>query len=333
MSPTPPGWTIRFTINHPTCGLRQKKSIPKRAPACYDQHQPIRWVNPMNPFVRPNMVKAGIMLACLAVTLVPDGLALDVVVDAQCNIYGAGHTAPYDTPSVGTHGGGVPPAVIPLDQLGNPPALTMSASGSVLYCPTCGYNGPDGTTSSSAAPAYNGISGVTNCPGRSLRAVFTSDSEPANPAPPSLDFASIGADYPSLKPGLAQMFFIGDGRAGPAGPLQVIHVPVGATKLYLGFVDGNGYNDIPDWYSDDTGSLNVSVSSALVLGVHFSGSGPDLSVYGAPGSTNRIEYTPVLPATNWTRLTNVVLETVPTIIHDATFSGDSSRFYRAVSLP
>lgn len=279
---------------------------------------------------RPPMT---LLVITLAVACSSCGWALDVTVNGSCNIYGAGHAPPNDAPSVGSNGGGIAPAEIPLADLGNPPALILYATGAISFCSSCGNNGADGIAVIRANPSYNGISGITNCPGRSLRAVFTSNSEPTNPAPPPLDFAVIGTNYTTLAPQLNQMFFIGNGLAEPSATPQVIQVPVGATKLYLGFVDGNGYNDTPDWYADNSGSLAVTVAAALALRIDFSTGQPGISVYGENGTTNRIEYTTALPTTNWTPLTNVVLNAVPTIWYDAHFSGDSSRFYRAVSPP
>jgi len=290
----------------------------------------------MNKFRNAGLARrlsVTLLIIALATFYACRGWALGVTVDATCNIYGAGHAPPNDAPSVGSNGGGIAPAQISLGDLGNPPALSLYATGTISYCPSCGNNGPDGDGLIGAEPSYNGISGVTNCPERCLMAVFTSATEPTNPAPLSLDFAVIGTDYTRLAPQLNQMFFIGNGLSEPGETPQVIQVPAGATKLYLGFVDGNGYNDTPDWYADNSGSLAVTIATSLALRIDFSTGRPGIWVYGGSGSTNRIEYTTTLPATSWTPLTNVVLNTVPTIWYDATFSGDSSRIYRAVSLP
>jgi hypothetical protein len=52
-----------------------------------------------------------------------------------------------------------------------------------------------------------------------------------------------------LTPGLQQIFFIGDGSLG------AISVPTGATRLFLGTVDGFG------WYNN-TGTIDVTVNIA-----------------------------------------------------------------------
>lgn len=186
--------------------------------------------------------------------------AVTVSVDAACNIYGAGHTPPNDTPDVGPHGGGVAPVMVSLAALSNAPALQFQASGSVSFCSGCALNGPDGNGGTWAGPGYNGISGITNVPARSLIAAFVNANEPTNPAPASLDFGVIGTGFASLAPQLNQLFFIGDGVNG-AGASQTFIVPPGATRLYLGFVDGYTYEDTPDGYDDNTGSLSVTVDA------------------------------------------------------------------------
>jgi hypothetical protein len=62
-----------------------------------------------------------------------------------------------------------------------------------------------------------------------------------------------------LYPGLRQIFFIGDGMT-QAADLQSFHVPNGATRLYLGFADANGFQGRPGYYDDDFGSMSARVS-------------------------------------------------------------------------
>ena len=273
-----------------------------------------------------------ILAAIMTAGLAQAAFAVDVSVDARCNIYGAGHLPPNDAPTVGTHGGGLPPVLILLAALSNAPALRFLASGSVSYCPSCGVNGPDGAGFISAAPSYNGVSGITNFPGRSLIAVFVGEVEPTNPAPAPLDFAIIGTNYATLAPGLRQMFFIGDGLTAN-GMAQVIRVPTGASRLYLGFIDAYSYTDTPDGYDDNSGSFSVAVTPALFLGMEYSTGKPGISVFGPVGSTNRIEYTTALPASNWIPLTNIVLTGIPTLLYDNSSAGDPARFYRAYQWP
>jgi hypothetical protein len=274
-----------------------------------------------------------ILMIVLTVACARVASAIDVSVDAQCNIYGAGHTPPNDAPTVGSNGGGVAPVMVSLTALGNPTTLQFTATGSVSYCPGCGANGPDGADFLTAAPSYNGISGITNFPARSLLAVFTSDTEPANPAPSPLDFALIGTNYATLAPQLRQIFYLGDGLTA-TNTAQVISVPAGATKVYLGLVDGDSYEDTPDAYDDNSGAFSVTVISAsLALGIEYSTGKPGISIFGPVGSSNRIEYVTALPATNWIPLTNIVLTGNPTFLYDTSSSGDRARFYRALQWP
>jgi len=73
--------------------------------------------------------------------------------------------------------------------------------------------------------------------------------------PASIDFGVVGLNFSTLSPLLQQTFFIGDGLTGNgSGTVQTFIVPAGATRLYLGSVDGFG------WYNN-TGSFNVTVNS------------------------------------------------------------------------
>jgi hypothetical protein len=180
---------------------------------------------------------------------------------------------------------------ISLGALSNAPALQFQASGSVSFCSGCGTNGPDGDSSVWAGFSYNGISGITNVPGRSLIAAFTSDTEPSNPAPASLDFGVIGTNFAALAPQLDQLFFIGDGVTAD-GFSQTIIVPAGATRLYMGFVDGYTYQDTPDGYDDNSGVLSVTVNALPVcdpppsgLVAWWPGDGTAVDVVGAQNGT------------------------------------------------
>jgi hypothetical protein len=217
--------------------------------------------------------------------------AIAVSVNGMCNIYGAGHTPPNDTPDLGPNGGGIAPVMISLAALSNAPALQFQASGTVSFCPNCGSYGPNGDGGLWAGFSYNGISGITNFPARGLIATFTSDTEPSNPAPASLDFGIIGTNFTSLAPQLNQLFFIGAGVAA-SGLGQTIIVPPGATRLYLGFVDGYTYQDTPDGYDDNSGSLFVNVSGLPVcdpppagLVAWWPGDGNAIDVVGAQNGT------------------------------------------------
>jgi Flp pilus assembly protein TadG len=69
--------------------------------------------------------------------------------------------------------------------------------------------------------------------------------------PSDLDFtAAASRDFSSLSPAVRQPFFIGDARQA-SGTLQSFVVPTGATRLYLGIMDGR------QW-SNNTGSFTAN---------------------------------------------------------------------------
>jgi hypothetical protein len=88
-----------------------------------------------------------------------------------------------------------------------------------------------------------------------LVGVFLPTAAPTGSPPPSLD--SDGTyDLAAYSPRLAQIFFIGDGRAAD-GSLQRFNVPKGATRLYLGFADAYGFTGPPGYYGDNSGFLKL----------------------------------------------------------------------------
>jgi hypothetical protein len=57
--------------------------------------------------------------------------------------------------------------------------------------------------------------------------------------------------YSTISPQLKQPFFIGDGKAGTVQ--QTVIAPAGATRLFLGSMDGSG------WFNN-TGSFSVDAT-------------------------------------------------------------------------
>lgn len=80
-------------------------------------------------------------------------------------------------------------------------------------------------------------------------------------APPILDFSNdaLGTKFPKLEPQLGQVFFIGDGSPGDEGGTHDFVVPKGATRLFLGYADGYGFQGAPGAYGDNKGGLKVTV--------------------------------------------------------------------------
>ena len=94
-----------------------------------------------------------------------------------------------------------------------------------------------------------------------LAGVFLTDNAPTAPAPASLDFSStsLGTAFSELSPLLQQTFYIGDGRTGEGtGSVQTFWVPDGATRLFLGIVDGAYFVGGPDYYDNNDGSFSAT---------------------------------------------------------------------------
>ncbi|MFO1448449.1 MAG: hypothetical protein U1F61_09860 [Opitutaceae bacterium] len=141
-----------------------------------------------------------------------------------------------------------PPAVALSIQPGS--TFTFSAAGTVGYPDQPA--GPDGATAGSHGAAF-GVSGIS-ANWNALIGVFVTDAVPGGAAPSSLNFGAAGltTNFTALSPLLGQSFFIGDGLTS-GGIIQQFVVPVGATRLFLGTLDGSG------WYNN-TGSFAVTAS-------------------------------------------------------------------------
>lgn len=89
----------------------------------------------------------------------------------------------------------------------------------------------------------NGMSDL-KAPINSVVAVFLDDNSPSSGSTPSkLDFSTAESrDFTTLKPALKQPFFIGDGRTS-GGEVQRFIPPAGATRLFIGTMDGYEWNN------------------------------------------------------------------------------------------
>ena len=132
--------------------------------------------------------------------------------------------------------------------------LSFSATGAVRNGTCCEWRGPDGGEFyTHYVGAEHGISDV-NAPINSLVGVFLTDwPQAGEPVADALDFSLIGLDFGYLAPQIGQTFFIGDGMNGD-GFVQLFEIPTGATRLFLGTMDGYTWND-------NDGSFDVTVSS------------------------------------------------------------------------
>jgi hypothetical protein len=152
------------------------------------------------------------------------------------------------------------PALVSEPDFSSCDVLNFSATGVVSYQggPTPGNN-PDGDGAFSMANYGDGISPALYIRTNALVGVFLGDDSPTgSPTPDSLSFQS-GLGFAWSAPGIGQIFFIGDGLTSDSyagmfnGDKQSFIVPSGATRLFLGTVDGGG------WYNN-TGSFSVDVS-------------------------------------------------------------------------
>jgi hypothetical protein len=145
-------------------------------------------------------------------------------------------------------------------------ALQFSATGTTDHCDSggrCGLAGAEGDSLEGSVRhttgAENGIADLF-APFDSLIGVFLDDRQPdSSTAPDGLDFSSLAArDFDALSPLLRQPFFIGDGLKNDGLTGQAFIVPEGATRLYLGTMDGF------EW-QNNTGSLSVTVTPLRLM--------------------------------------------------------------------
>jgi PEP-CTERM motif len=130
-----------------------------------------------------------------------------------------------------------------------------NVSGLVNYVSGGGGYSPDGGT----GDIINHMTGAELsksdiwAPTCSLLGVFLDDMIPSGFSPPQLVFGSQAAmDYLTISPKLNQVFFIGDGLTS-TNIQQRIFVPEGATRLFLGTMDGYG------WY-DNSGAFTLDLT-------------------------------------------------------------------------
>jgi hypothetical protein len=136
----------------------------------------------------------------------------------------------------------------------NAVSVTFSATGAANHTPAMGnqFDPPDGGQDAShQGGAEHGIADLV-APIDSVVGVFLDDERPDRTrAPKGLNFRSAGKDL-TLAPQLKQVFYIGSGSVRKRGNRKFL-VPKGATRLFLGMMDGFEWNN-------NTGSFQVAVS-------------------------------------------------------------------------
>ncbi|UCG14575.1 MAG: PKD domain-containing protein [Deltaproteobacteria bacterium] len=205
--------------------------------------------------------------ALVFATAIVPAFGVEVVVPSRANPWLAGMpngtTEPY-----GDVAPFQSPVLVDLD-LSKGNVLTFTAEGWGHYGPVWGCIWPgwctpdgrvDGIYGSEFGPhaASKGKSAVT-APWNALMGVLLDDAEPTEgEEPEGLNFSSIGVDFASLSPKLGQVFFIGDGFTGKgSGDVQTFIIPEGATRLFLGTMDGAEWNN-------NVGSFTVNVQVTSV---------------------------------------------------------------------
>ena len=203
------------------------------------------------------MRTAVAMLCGLLLSVSAEAASILVVVPGTSDPWLAG-MPPGSTASSGDTAPGQSPVLVLGLDLDGGDILTFSATGGVSNTPSCvtpptGCNLPDGGGFTTHVGAdENGISDV-NAPLNSLVGLFLTDAQPdLTAAPGAINFATPpGLDFSTLAPVLKQVFFIGDGSG--SGGVHEFVVPDGATRLFLGTMDGFG------WFNN-TGAFNVTVN-------------------------------------------------------------------------
>jgi hypothetical protein len=144
--------------------------------------------------------------------------------------------------------------------------VTWTATGLEANGPGYTEVGPDGDINNlngfglidHTTGAENGISDILNIPVDSLIGVFLGPGVPSGSAPAPLDFSG-DLSYGTLTPLVDQVFYMGDGSANS------VTVPTGATRLYLGPMDGYGWDNNP-------GSFEVDFTEGVTAPVPDGGS-------------------------------------------------------------
>jgi Flp pilus assembly protein TadG len=142
-----------------------------------------------------------------------------------------------------------------------------NTSGDVSNVPTGSPNyDPTGNNGSGVSiynnDASNGVSehGMSDvwAPLNSFLGVFLTSSTPdGGTPPPVLDFSTQAArDYTTLSPKTQQIFYIGDGQTS-SSTQQSIVVPQGATRFFLGTMDGH------EW-SNNSGSFTATITQTNI---------------------------------------------------------------------
>lgn len=204
-------------------------------------------------------VAAAGVLAATGAALAGAASEASLTVPSKADLYYAGLAT---VPSPGLQNGGGLPVLYRLPS-GAHRVLTVSATrGTLNWGPGSPNFGADGDQTGNTLGGVTNISGYRGLSGIHMRrdqlflaGVFLGASAPKPPAPPRLSEANASSAA-ALAPRLQQVFPIGDGRTS-SGTVQRFTVPAGATRLYLGYTDADGFSGPPGFYDDNTGSIRA----------------------------------------------------------------------------
>lgn len=150
---------------------------------------------------------------------------------------------------------------------------TFSVTGSVSNTHSASGLSPDGNSKNFIwhdAGAQNGISNIY-APMNSLIGVFLDSTDPVNGEQgTALNFGTTGSkhlstDFTTLSPTLNQVFFIGNGETS-TGLTQTFVAPTGATRLFLGTMDGYEWNNNSGQFYVDMTVVPEPATYAALLG-------------------------------------------------------------------
>jgi hypothetical protein len=199
--------------------------------------------------------------AMLAASAAPGRAALSqtavhtVTVDAGSNVFAAG------AGGLKTNGGGKKPVIVSFQPFKKQVLTFTSVLGKVSCCSGGStFNGPEGGTNAGGSTDIQSSGGISGMIDHNrtmfLAGVFVGSPGPAAPGPERKD-VTYDRGKSDIYPKLDQTFYIGNGKVLGAGAYQRIHVPDGANRLVLGFVDGFSFHGAPGAYDDNQGQLTV----------------------------------------------------------------------------
>ncbi len=212
-----------------------------------------RWVRLPRRQNRAFFVAVTLFLFALPSAALGSPTAFDVTVPGTSNIFGAGVATP---PQPGGGGGGMLPILVNLPAGTRRVLALTGASGLINCCSGTTDTPPTGGGSSSNINPYCGLSGFVDNHTVPLVGVFLTDAATSGSGPPTIDW-SAHHDDSEVSPLVAQVFYIGNGRTATTNTIQSFHVPDGATRLYLGTADAQGFGGDTGYYVDNTGQWQI----------------------------------------------------------------------------